>query len=171
MRGIFSLGCFGGARVREISGHAGRYLVSDAGEVYTVRDGIPFVLTKVNGGRYVNLYRNGAMAQLLVSYLVARAFLPNPAGRPYVCHRDGDPTNNRVDNLFWSETKDGVVCGGSRRKVVRYDADGCNPVVFDSVSAAADASGVSRPVVQNCLAGRRDSVGGWIFMYKTEKQR
>lgn len=33
--------------------------------------------------------------------LVAEAFIPNEADCKFVGHKDGDPGNNRVDNLGW----------------------------------------------------------------------
>lgn len=38
----------------------------------------------------------------LVSRLVAKTFLPNPANKPNVRYRDGDKSNVRVTNLQWA---------------------------------------------------------------------
>ena len=37
----------------------------------------------------------------LVHRLVAQAFIPNPDELPLVCHRDDNPSNNTIGNLFW----------------------------------------------------------------------
>ena len=36
-----------------------------------------------------------------VSRLVALAYIPNPENKPCVCHKDNNPLNNHVDNLYW----------------------------------------------------------------------
>lgn len=38
--------------------------------------------------------------------LVAETFIPNPLGLPCVRHLDGNPVNNRVDNLAWGTYRD-----------------------------------------------------------------
>ena len=38
--------------------------------------------------------------------MVALAFIPNPEKLSDVAHRDGDPTNNRKDNLRWATHAD-----------------------------------------------------------------
>ncbi len=38
--------------------------------------------------------------------LVATHWLPNPWGHPQVLHRDDDPNNNGIDNLYWGDFSD-----------------------------------------------------------------
>ena len=33
--------------------------------------------------------------------IIATLFLPNPNNYPVVCHKDNNPKNNNVDNLYW----------------------------------------------------------------------
>ena len=49
--------------------------------------------------RYSEVRIDGKFA--LLHRVVAEAHLPNPDGKPYVCHKDNNPFNNNVDNLYW----------------------------------------------------------------------
>ena len=40
--------------------------------------------------------------------LVAAVFLVNPDNKPLVCHKDSNPLNNDVSNLYWGTVKDNV---------------------------------------------------------------
>jgi hypothetical protein len=61
-------------------------------------------------GRYIiGLSQPGlGTTKWLVHRLVALVYLPNPEGLPYVCHKDNVPTNNSVNNLYWSTQKDNM---------------------------------------------------------------
>lgn len=58
--------------------------------------------TKHDGRPYVTL-RNpklGIRRLAKVHRLVALAYIPNPENKPCVCHKDNNPLNNHVDNLY-----------------------------------------------------------------------
>lgn len=58
------------------------------------------------GHLQVTISMNNRPRTLLVHRLVAEAFLSRPTGKDCVCHKDDNPANNRVDNLFWGTRKD-----------------------------------------------------------------
>jgi hypothetical protein len=43
-----------------------------------------------------------------VHRLVAEAFIPNPDNLPCVCHKDDNPLNNNVNNLWWGTFDDNL---------------------------------------------------------------
>lgn len=49
----------------------------------------------------VELCKKGVRTQYLIHRLVANAFLPNPENKPQVNHKDGDKSNNNLQNLEW----------------------------------------------------------------------
>lgn len=103
-----------------IQGYEGEYEVSDAGRVkslarvvssYGGRQRITSELIRKffvnNRGRTMVALR-GARApdHHQIHHLVLEAFVgPKPLGM-YGCHRDDDPTNNRLDNLYWGTPAD-----------------------------------------------------------------
>lgn len=58
------------------------------------------------GHRQVTISMDNKPRTLLVHRLVAEAFLERPAEKEFVCHRDDDPTNNHISNLYWGDRHD-----------------------------------------------------------------
>ena len=91
-----------------------RYEVSNLGRVRSVRmvDGVDFhyrILTTERDKRqgqdsasFIRLRINGKNKKFNISLLVAKAFIPNPESLPFVCHANGDYTDDSVENLIWS---------------------------------------------------------------------
>ncbi len=67
----------------------------------------------------VNLHRGGEKKRRYIHQLVLEAFVgPRPHGL-ICCHNDGDPTNNRLENLRWDTHQsnvDDMLRHGTRRR-------------------------------------------------------
>ena len=99
---------------RPIRGYEGRYEVSNLGRVWSV---LRYVLTRQDhtrraGGNYLrpSPTKSGHLEVNLggrtrhVHVLVAEAFLgARPEGADCVCHNNGDPSDNRLENLRYDD--------------------------------------------------------------------
>ena len=81
-----------------IPGHPGYFAQRD-GEIFSLRSSRNLACQLSRRG-YVGV-KLGKGPRYFVHRLVASAFLPNPEGKPQVNHKDGNPRNNRADNLEW----------------------------------------------------------------------
>lgn len=98
---------------KSVSGYGGYYEVSDHGRVRsfpraTTPGGI-LKPGKSNGYMTVALHTHGKRKTMGVHRLVAIAFIGEPPfDDAQVNHKDGDRSNNHVDNLEWVSIKDNI---------------------------------------------------------------
>lgn len=104
---------------RAVEGYEGLYEISDYGRVKSLKgwDGHKYISrerilapSKQQANRYymrsvVGLIKEGKREMKKVHRLVAEAFISNPNNYKIVNHKDGNPLNNRVDNLEWCTQK------------------------------------------------------------------
>ena len=95
---------------KEIPGTEGVYFAHANGIIYRVKGRSGQMLksirpleTKKNrhGKDVVRLRVDGKLVTRTVVVIIAKLFIPNPGGKPYVKYKDGDLSNNRSDNLEW----------------------------------------------------------------------
>lgn len=114
-----------GCRWLPVSGYRGqyrKYMVSDTGLVKSVpvsdsrSMGRPSAGGKLltpkpmtSGHHQVGLRVNGRTENVLVHRLVALAFLGNPADGQEVRHLNGDPSDNRMENLRWGTRSENML--------------------------------------------------------------
>ena len=104
---------------KPIKGYEGLYEISSLGRVkslqgwngheYVKRERILAPYKQQSDKNYsrsvVKLIKQGAKRDFKVHRLVAEAFIPNPCKYKVVNHKDGNPLNNKVDNLEWCTQK------------------------------------------------------------------
>lgn len=83
------------------------YQVSNKGEIVNTKTG-KFLKPQISRGYLtIQFYvSKGKPKKFRIHRLVARAFIPNPLGLLEVNHKDGNKTNNSVDNLEWVTAKE-----------------------------------------------------------------
>lgn len=181
---------------RDIQGYEGLYQVSNNGRVKRVGHSVKYK----NGVEHFykermlspNLQNTGYLTVTLCSTegqrifsihrLVAEAFIPNVSNAPQVNHKDGDKTNNNVENIEWctaSENSSHAWRNGlskvterhreSARKMCLQRAIPVECVetgeVFDSAAEAARHLGIWNQNISKVLHGTRKSAGGYRFRY------
>ena len=112
---------------RPVVGYEGLYEVSNYGRVKTkyTKTRIKDTKNKImrqkhdNHGYFrVNLAKDGKQKALLISRLVAMAFIPNPNNLPHVGHDDDNKENNHVSNLYWTDPAENNSHNGKRERLV-----------------------------------------------------
>lgn len=166
------------------------YAVSREGEVFRVsypdegnrgKYSLPHKLTPKldkHGYHKVTLSVNHKLYYRTVHRLVAETFIPNPCGLPQVNHKDGDKTNNSVDNLEWVSPRDNVNHAHSmglhkgnctRVHLKKHDCS----IMFDTIEEAASFLNHERHCFTRHLTfdTRHGVIDGWDFELVGGKNR
>lgn len=174
---------------KDIEGYEGLYQVSNCGKVKSLnyrncgysKDLVP----KRNNSGYlwVELFKNGKRAPMLIHRLVANAFIPNPDKLPQVNHKDENPENNCIDNLEWCTSYYNVQYTFKRHPEKFGKKQGAygpykhkNSVVQmtklgETVKSWLNAATIERETlwkassIISCCEGKRKSAYGFIWQY------
>lgn len=115
------------------------YMVSNEGDVYSVRSGKCLKPKKSKAGYYrVGLAKDGKVKSVSIHRLVALAFVDNPLNKPTVNHINEIKTDNRAENLEWATNKEQNIHGTRierARKHTNYKARGID---YKQVAAKHD---------------------------------
>ena len=172
---------------KDIPGFEGKYMISNKGNVMSMNyqnTRKPKVLIPVKHHLGYLLVHLGSSKIKMVHTLVAEAFIPNPEGKPFVNHIDGNKSNNVVSNLEWVTSKENMehaIRTGLRnpninskpfgeknptsKPVYQYTKDGIFIRRWGCISDAAREIGCNPCAISNNAAGRKKSCCGFVWKY------
>lgn len=121
----------------------------------------------------VEIVSNKKMHNLIVSRLVAKAFIDNPYNYPQVNHIDEDSTNNNADNLEWCDCKYNINYkdlvkrrSEKRSRAVKiYDNKNNYIETLPSCTVASKKYNVSLTMISNCCNNKIKSAKGYYFEF------
>lgn len=176
---------------KPLVGYETEYLISSYGRLKSIKHGKsimlkPHINTR-NGYVYYLVSKNGKSKNSRAHRLVALTFIPTSNTKLQVNHKDGNKTNNRVDNLEWCTQSENMIHAykmGLEKprglKVIRLD-DG---KIFETATEAVLSAGgrLSNLVLRVCRGERShyreqhfafydDYINGTIPEYKGRIKR
>ena len=136
------------------------------------------------GYRTIGLWKNGFCKNICVHRLVAQAFIPNPENKPQIDHIDGNPLNNKVDNLRWVTAKENIanpitmkrksVAAMGNHMTGRFGALHHNSkrvqcietkTVYYGFAEASRKTGINAFGISMATNGKRTTAGGYHWQY------
>lgn len=157
-----------------------KYKISNYGNVINNFDKYMTIQTNKAGYKLVQLSKNNKPKKFYIHRLVALHFIDNVDNKPQVNHKDGDRSNNRIDNLEWNTNSENNkhsydILNRKRpniKKVLQFTIDGNYINEYNSTMEAQNITGISRVCISNCcnkykIRNKYESktAGGYIWKW------
>lgn len=171
---------------KDIVGFEKYYQVSNLGRIKTKSTGKVRKQGITRGYPSFTFQIKGKAYNLTVHRIVAKAFIPNPNNYEVVNHKDGNKTNNNVDNLEWCTTQHNVreayrlglmnisekhieqmrnLGLKSGKRIAQKDLQGNIIKIYRSGNQASIDTNISQGLISLCCNNKRKTAGGYKWEY------
>jgi hypothetical protein len=157
------------------------YMISNLGRVSSKKgNAIAHTLmspTNMNGYKRIKLSKFGKSKTYLVHRLVLIAFIGIDETKSFANHKNGNRSDNRLDNLEWVTAKENVkhgfdVLGRTMnfvKPVTQYLENDSFVKDWTSIMEASKGLGLSHSSISQCCTQKRKSCGGYMWKYSNQK--
>ena len=114
--------------------------------------------------------KDGKKVKRSMHVLVAKAFIPNPENKSFVCHINRNKADNRVENLIWctrQEKERGRIKSkkSAGKSINQLSIDGIYIKTWISISDASQTLSIRRQNISDTCKNKRESAGGFKWKY------
>ena len=160
---IYNMDCLD--KWADVKGFEGLYKVNRNGNIYSLKSNK--VLKPILSNGYLKVMFGRRMYR--IHRLVAIAYIPNPHNYPCINHKNGDKTDNRVENLEWCDYTMNLIhayrqgLNKNERPVERL----LNGDVVQRYRSATEAEKdcFQSRLIAKCCKGKRKHHGGYEWKY------
>lgn len=160
----------------DIEGYEGYYQASNMGRIKSfgrtvifgdrtrhTKDRILKPSKRLDGYMVINLLLDGKREVFNVHRLIASIFIPNPENKCDVDHKDGDKSNNKVENLRWTTRKENLDNRKHKRKGgIRKIKCITTDEIFNTLEEASKKYGIKPATIASCCKGHSRTTGSNI---------
>lgn len=163
---------------KDVKGLEGKYQVSNFGRVkslhYNQKNYSKVLKPQTNRCGYQTV--NIGKKVRTIHRLVAIAFIPNPKELCQVNHKDGNKTNNHVQNLEWCSVSENnlhayrtglkkATSDHLKKRINQYDKDGNFIKEWESTKEIERELGIHHSNITACCKGKLKTCGNYVWRY------
>jgi len=148
------------------------YTINNNGEIFSYKYKKPRKIKAIDNGHgylQILLYKNGKCKRYMLSRLIYETFI-GPIGSKTINHKDGNKTNNRLENLEIITSLENIehafknkLHNNPKKSIKQITHDGTIVKIHKSLREAAKQTKINSSSIGQASCGKRKTAGGFLW--------